>query len=171
MDRIIYSPRLQLIKTPLAFIERVMQLENHPEHRKFIMPYDKKRHLQCLRNEDEEHLSIVNVSREFLGFIILAGLKSIPRSMEFRRIVVADQGKGIGRECLQLICRYCFKIKAFHKLWLDVFEDNERAIKLYVSAGFQQEGRLRDAITGENGFRSLLIFSMLEDEYFAQKLN
>jgi len=84
---------------------------------------------------------------------------------------VADRGKGIGRECLQLICRYCFEIKGFHKLWLDVFEDNERAIKLYVSAGFQQEGRLRDEILGENGFRSLLIFSMLEDEYFAQTLN
>ena len=171
MDKIIHSSRLQLIVTPLSFMEPVMQLENHPEHKRFIMPYDKNRHRQCLRSSDEMHLSIVNFHGKFLGFIILAGLNSFSRSMEFRRIVVADRGKGIGRECLQLICRYCFEIKGFHKLWLDVFEDNERAIKLYVSAGFQQEGRLRDEIHGENGFRSLLIFSMLEDEYFAQKLN
>jgi len=76
MDKIIHSSRLQLIVTPLSFMEPVMQLENHPEHKRFIMPYDKNRHRQCLRSSDEMHLSIVNFHGKFLGFIILAGLNS-----------------------------------------------------------------------------------------------
>lgn len=61
----------------------------------------------------------------------------------------------------------CFEILGFHRLWLDVYDDNERAIKLYESEGFVKEGILRDNIRTESGYRSQRIYSMLENEYTA----
>jgi len=54
-------------------------------------------------------------------------------------------------------------------LWLDVYDDNVRAIAAYERAGFVHEGVLREAMaksTGEIG--SLAIMSILRREYEAR---
>ncbi len=50
--------------------------------------------------------------------------------------------------------------------WLDVFEDNDVAIALYVAHGFKVEGMERESVKSEKGFRSLHIYSILKSEYF-----
>jgi RimJ/RimL family protein N-acetyltransferase len=49
-----------------------------------------------------------------------------------------------------------------HKIELDVFTDNQAAIGLYRSLGFQQEGLLRDHYRREDGsLRSVLVMGLL----------
>ncbi|MEO6902846.1 MAG: GNAT family protein [Bacteroidia bacterium] len=50
-------------------------------------------------------------------------------------------------------------------MWFDVYDDNDRAIKLYESEGFVKEGTLRDNVITKNGYRSQRIYSMIENEY------
>ena len=61
--------------------------------------------------------------------------------------------------------KYCFDELNFHRIWLDVFDDNLRAIHLYKSEGFTEEGKLRDVIRNDENYRSLLILSILEKEF------
>lgn len=148
-------------------IDLIYEMEMQDENLKYVTPYDKKRHLNVIENEDEEHLSVWSKeTQDLIGFIILAGLKNPNLSLEFRRIVIQTKGKGIGRQCLKLIKSYCFNELKFHRFWLDVFEENLRAIHLYQSEGFKEEGRLRDVVKQDEKYRTLLVLSILENEFF-----
>ncbi len=53
-----------------------------------------------------------------------------------------------------------------HRLWLDVVLTNTRAIALYKSEGFVQEGTIRDGYKTATGYESMALMSILETEYF-----
>ena len=97
--------------------------------------------------------------------MILFGLSNPNKVLEFRRITINEKGLGFGREAIRLLKQLCFELFHFHRLWLDVYDDNERAINLYESEGFVKEGILRENIKSESGYRSQRIYSMLENEY------
>ena len=162
----IENSQIGLKRTLPEEIDLIFKMENQVENVKFVSPYNKKRHLEVIENKDEEHLTVwQKKTTKIVGFIILSGLQNPNLSLEFRRIVIQEKGKGIGRQCLQLVKRYCFDELKFHRLWLDVFEDNLRAIHLYQSEGFKKEGKLRDAIRQGENYKSLLILSILENEF------
>jgi diamine N-acetyltransferase len=52
-----------------------------------------------------------------------------------------------------------------HRLWLDVKPHNDRALALYRSAGFVEEGLLRDALYYGERFESLIVMSILRPEW------
>jgi len=55
-------------------------------------------------------------------------------------------GNGYGTEATELMLRLAFERIGLHRVALSVFSFNERAIRSYEKAGFQLEGRSRDAI-------------------------
>jgi len=156
---------LYFTDTKASQLEAIIQMEQ--ENAYFICPYTRPVHLQLMRSEGDRHLSVLRKSdNEMVGFFILQGINSSDKCLQFRRIVIADKGKGHGKKCLQWAKKYCFEKLKFHRMWLDVFTDNERAIHLYEAEGLQKEGMLRESIRRDSKFRSLFIFSMLESEYF-----
>jgi len=56
------------------------------------------------------------------------------------------RGRGYGTEALRLLLRYAFAELGLHRVGLTVFEYNRRAISSYEKAGFQIEGREREAM-------------------------
>jgi RimJ/RimL family protein N-acetyltransferase len=100
-----------------------------------------------------------------VGFVLLAGLESEHGSVEFRRIDVAEKGRGFGRAAVEAVKTFCFEELGAHRLWLDVVESNTRARSLYESSGFRFEGVLRDALKSEDGFHSLVVMSILSSEH------
>jgi diamine N-acetyltransferase len=165
MNFIIENTTIGITKTVYENIDLVISIESEQENKTFITPYDKKRHFQVIDSKDEEHLTVWDKTTEkIVGFIILAGLENPNLSLEFRRIVIQSKGKGFGRQCLKLTKDYCFNNLKFHRLWLDVFDDNERAITLYTSEGFKVDGQLRDIIKQGDIYRTLILLSILENE-------
>jgi RimJ/RimL family protein N-acetyltransferase len=147
-------------------VDYIFDLEARPENSRFVMPYTKERHLQAIDSPDEELLIISDkTSGASLGFVILAGLTNPDLSLEFRRMVIDEKGRGLGRQTVNLVKEYCFRTLRFHRLWLDVYEDNERGIHIYQSEGFKPEGKLRDVKKHGDIYRSLLLFSILENEF------
>jgi RimJ/RimL family protein N-acetyltransferase len=53
------------------------------------------------------------------------------------------QGKGYGTEAVKLLLKFAFNDLNLNKVYLKVFQNNERAIKCYLKAGFVKEGLLR----------------------------
>jgi RimJ/RimL family protein N-acetyltransferase len=96
---------------------------------------------------------------------IMAGLDEKHRNIEFRRIVIGEKGKGIGRKAIQKVKHFCFEDLKCHRIWLDVIDTNERAKHLYLSEGFKEEGKLRDCLMANGELKSLIIMSILENEY------
>jgi len=166
MDFKIENESIGITETIYADLDLIIEIESQEENIVFITPYDKKRHLQVIEKKDEAHLTVWDKkTTKIIGFIILAGLENPNLSLEFRRIVVQSKGNGFGRQCLQLTKEYCFGKLKFHRLWLDVFDDNLRAINLYKSEGFQVDGYLRGVIRQDDQYRTLILLSILENEY------
>ncbi|GAC1302697.1 MAG: hypothetical protein NVSMB21_00950 [Vulcanimicrobiaceae bacterium] len=52
-----------------------------------------------------------------------------------------------------------------HRIQLDCYEDNLRARRAYARAGFREEGVMRDAVTRDGRWISLVLLAMLESDY------
>ena len=85
--------------------------------------------------------------------------------MELRRLAVTVKGRGHGRAALRAAIALAFEEHGAHRLWLDVKPHNERARSLYRSAGFAEEGVMRDALFHDGKFESLVLMSILRPEW------
>ena len=79
--------------------------------------------------------------------------------------MITEKGKGFGKRAVQLVKELAFKRYRANRLWLDVKERNKRAQSLYTSQGFVVEGVLRQRLNTETGYESLVVMSILREEY------
>lgn len=77
-------------------------------------------------------------------------------------------GKGIGKAAMALILEYAFHELNLHRVFLQVFSFNERAIRLYEKMGFVNEGRQRHALYRGGDWHDIIMMSMLKHEYKRQ---
>src|SRR5262245_20718163 len=159
---------VRLRPTMLSDLDFVITVEQDPANRPFIIPWDRTQHEGAVRFPDFRHF-IVEAGPDYAsaGFVILQGCRSPNRSVELKRIVLQPKGQGLGRQCLRLLAQMAFRDLGAHRFWLDVRSQNRRALNLYRSEGLLQDGRLRDSVTTESGYDSLVVTSLLENEYQA----
>jgi RimJ/RimL family protein N-acetyltransferase len=74
--------------------------------------------------------------------------------------------KGIGTEATNLILKYAFEYINLHKVLLEVYEYNERAIRVYEKVGFKREGRLRKNHYWKGEYYDVIVMGILQEEYF-----
>lgn len=73
--------------------------------------------------------------------------------------------KGYGTEAMQLMSAYGFANLNLNRIYLRVFETNPRAAHCYEKAGFQQEGRQRQAHFLDGKYIDVLMMSILKSEW------
>jgi RimJ/RimL family protein N-acetyltransferase len=163
---VVHSNLLRLRRTTPEDLDFVVSAEQHEENRPFVIAWPRAQHQEALANSDMAHLICETVENaRAVGYIILAGLQNANQSVEFRRLVITGKSRGFGREAVKLVKKLAFETLNAHRLWLDVKEQNHRARHLYESEGFVVEGVLRECLETESGFDSLVVMSMLRDEY------
>ncbi len=109
----------------------------------------------------------VNETSTLIGISLFKDIDLLNRSAE-TAIYIGDQtsrGNGYSKAALALTLDFGFQKLGLHRIWLKVRSDNEKAIGLYKSAGFQQEGSLRDSLFKNGEFKTLMVFSILSGEY------
>jgi RimJ/RimL family protein N-acetyltransferase len=74
-------------------------------------------------------------------------------------------GKGYGTDAMHVILRFAFLELNLHRVSLDVFDYNPRAIRSYEKAGFVHEGRLRQFLNKEGQRYDLIFMGILRDEW------
>lgn len=165
--------RLRLRPTMLSDLDFVISVETDARNLPFITPWERTQHEAAVRIPDFRHF-IVEAGAEYerAGFVILQGCRNPHRSVELKRIVLQPKGQGLGRACVRLLKRMAFRDLKAHRFWLDVKALNTRALALYASEGFVEEGRLRESVRvsvdGADGYDSLIVMSMLDREFHAR---
>ena len=71
---------------------------------------------------------------------------------------------GYGTDAMRVMCRFGFEMMNLHRIQLDVYPVNERAVHVYEKLGFQHEGRLRQASDKFGVYRDLLVMGLLRGE-------
>lgn len=105
-------------------------------------------------------------SGRLIGVCQLTAINAVARSadLQIRIGAAASRGKGLGAEAVRLLVGFGFRDLNLHRIALQVFATNARAIKTYQRAGFKHEGTLRDASFIDGRFVDVCVMAMLEDE-------
>lgn len=163
--------RITFRPTTEADLDYVIKMERAAENAPFIRQWSIEQHQSAISDENIAHLIVQETSdNKAIGYIILIGLKNPDQSIEFKRIVIEEKNEGFGRESLRLVKGIAFENLDAHRLWLEVMEHNERAIQLYKSEGFTCEGLHRESLKQGEHFVSLIVMSILAQEYSRGKL-
>lgn len=127
-----------------------VEMEQAKGTAEFIIPYSLEEHLAKFSEQDIVYLSIIDEGR-LAGFIILA-IDPDGVSVEFRRIVVSAKNKGVGQSAIHAMEDFCRARFRCNRIWLDVFEFNQRGRYIYEKLGYIQFKK------GEYDGKSLLYY-------------
>jgi RimJ/RimL family protein N-acetyltransferase len=79
----------------------------------------------------------------------------------------ADRGRGHGTAMLRALLAWAFGQLRLERVWLDVYDFNPGARRVYQRVGFVDEGVSRHAIFREGAYRDLHRLAILRDEWLA----
>lgn len=169
------QPRLELRLRPtmLSDLDWVVSVERDGANLPFITPWERTQHEGALRFPDARHFILEQGNAlARMGFVILQGCRNPHGSVELKRLVLQVKGQGLGRLAVRQLKAMAFTQLKAHRFWLDVKSLNARALALYQSEGFVEEGRLRESVRvsveGADGYDSLIVMSLLDREFQAR---
>ncbi|SHH84331.1 GNAT family N-acetyltransferase [Desulfosporosinus lacus] len=113
--------------------------------------------------------SILDENDHLIGTIGFKEL-NIPGRSATIYIVIGDKaywGKGYGTDALIVFARFLFTQWNFHRLSLDTWDENIRAIKAYEKVGFKVEGRQREARYVLGNYHDAILMGLLSSEFLA----
>ena len=76
----------------------------------------------------------------------------------------ASWNGGYGTDAMRVACRFGFEMMNLNRIHLDVYPENEGAIRCYEKAGFSIEARMRDGIFKHGSFHDLIQMSVIAGE-------
>jgi RimJ/RimL family protein N-acetyltransferase len=83
-------------------------------------------------------------------------------------ITIGDKaywGHGYGRDALQCLLDYAFRLRNIRRVYLSVNGNNQRAIRAYKACGFIEEGRLRAHVWNDGKFVDLVFMGLFQEEW------
>jgi len=163
---------LRLRPTMLSDLDWVVSVERDPANLPFITPWERPQHEGAIRFPDSRHFIVETDEQARAGYVILQGCRNPNGSVELKRLVLQTKGQGLGRAVVRQLKAMAFSQLKAHRFWLDVKALNTRALALYRSEGFVDEGCLRESVRlsgeGADGYDSLVVLSLLDREYRAR---
>ena len=115
---------------------------------------------------------LLDPKSRIIGESVIDEIDSEVRSANFR-IAIFDPhsfGRGIGSWAIGQTVDYAFGELGLHRLSLDVFSFNPRAIRAYEKAGFVREGVLSDAVidSADGSYGDDILMAILEGDWKAR---
>ena len=127
---------IRLCEAQAGELEAFLQMDRDADTRAHIIPYDLEQHRGSFDRDDIIYLSIRAHDR-CVGYFILV-LEEDARSVEFRRIVIAEKGAGYGQAAIAEMEAYCGARLGRERIWLDVYDTNSRGRHIYEKLGYRQ---------------------------------
>jgi [ribosomal protein S5]-alanine N-acetyltransferase len=106
-----------------------------------------------------------------IGNVKLGPINWVDRRALFG-ILIGDRkfwGKGFGEEATRLMVEYGFHRLNLNRIGLAVFEEHRAAVRCYEKVGFKVEGRFREEMFREGGYKDRLWMGLLRSEYDSNK--
>ena len=123
---------------------------------------DEKEHIKKVKSSETSNYFVVMKNSKIIGCIGFNG--NTARKMKHYgtigiSVLKEYWGRGIATALLEKLISLS-KEKGIKKINLDVFENNEKAIKLYEKFGFKLEGCIEDGIFDGENYINLLVYGL-----------
>ncbi len=118
-------------------------------------------------NHKEKVFAIETLNRELIGSVGLHNINWIERKAEMGIMIGEKEfwNKGYGSDALHEVLRIAFEKMNLNRVYLRVYENNSRAIRVYEKCGFQKEGVLRQDHYRGHQYYDTLVMGILRSEY------
>ncbi len=155
-------------------LEMIRQWRNHPlnqlwfYHQHEISPDEHLQFVSSLHSDSKNGYWLVQKAQEAIGVISINRLQPYFKHAYLGIYTCPEAGqKGLGQICLQLLLYLAFEKFDLHCLRLEVFSNNQAALRLYQKMGFELEGCLRDYALYQGNYQDVFVMSLLARDYKA----
>ncbi|HUV45504.1 MAG TPA: UDP-4-amino-4,6-dideoxy-N-acetyl-beta-L-altrosamine N-acetyltransferase [Dehalococcoidia bacterium] len=160
---------LKLLPLSREYVEFVRQVRNDPrvsEHLFTDTHISKEEQERWYRKQarDKRSFVFIALADRPVGYCQIKNVDYVNLSCEVGFCLAPEyQSKGYGAALVKELIRYARGKLNMHRVYLEVFADNERAIRLYERCGFGKEGLLRHKILKNGEFRDVVVMSVIAD--------
>ncbi len=106
-------------------------------------------------------------SNKPLGFV-RSKVVDMPARTVWLRFAMGNKaawGRGYAREALLLFLDWLFFEQNMHRITLETYAMNERAVNFFKKIGFAQEGVLRHAVYSDGKYHDIISLGLLKKEF------
>ncbi len=158
-----------------ADAERMWEIVNDPEVAHFTFPPPRELTPEVLRDwygtrsaqPDRLDLAVTDpADGELLGEVVLHDWEPANRSCTFRTLIgPRGRGRGVGTEATRLIVGHAFEGLGLHRVQLDAYAHNQRALRVYEKVGFVREGVRREVEQRDGVWVDEVLMAVLDHEW------
>lgn len=119
---------------------------------------------------DRSLLLVIETEGTLIGTMALKNTENLPSRSATFGIMIGDPAcldRGYGTEASILLLDYAFAVLGYHKINLDLFEYNARALAMYEKLGFVLEGRRRENHWSRGRFWDDILMGVTAEEWWA----
>lgn len=158
-DAEVYIPLVQNLDPEVARLTGTTQTLTDQE----VLAYLER----IVADETRTDWLIIAPDQTIIGEVVINEFDSETNSANFRMAIFKPDylGQGIGTWAIGEVLTHAFEERQLNRLSLEVFSFNPRAQKAYQKAGFIEEGRLREAVKGPEGYADIILMAMLRSDW------
>jgi ribosomal-protein-alanine N-acetyltransferase len=128
-----------------------------------------KRDIAAARTSDNQayHLILTQLNNTPIGFLRFNYIDKYSGNV-WLRMIIGDrkaQGKGYAYEAMMIYLKWLFTKLRIHRVTLECYSTNTRAIRFYRKIGFKKEGILREAVFINGKYHDIISFGILKKEF------
>jgi RimJ/RimL family protein N-acetyltransferase len=157
-------------------IAEIMKWINDPEVKSNLLmrypvsQYQEERWIETALGTDNQRnktFALETKDRVYLGGIGLHKIDWENRNAEVGIVIGKKDywNKGYGTDAMMAILDFAFNQMNLHRVYLRVFEFNQRGIRSYEKCGFKKEGILRQDRYRQGRYYDTIIMGILKDEF------
>jgi diamine N-acetyltransferase len=112
-------------------------------------------------NDGKRIFMIDNMNNKPIGIITVTNIKWEYRNCEIGVVIFdkSERNKGVGKDAVNTALNFIFNEMNMHLVYVNVIEENEVALRLFKSLGFEEEGVLRDRYFKGGKYRNVVVIS------------
>ncbi|MES5820965.1 GNAT family protein [Streptomyces sp. RG80] len=123
------------------------------------------------RSSQPDRLDLAVTDRatgELVGEVVLYEWDADARSCTFRTLIgPRGRGRGVGTEAVRLLVGYAFEQLALHRIQLEAYAFNHRALRVYEKVGFVREGLRRETEFRDGAWVDEVVMGLLDRDWAA----
>ncbi|WP_030466208.1 GNAT family N-acetyltransferase, partial [Lentzea aerocolonigenes] len=125
---------------------------------------DYEAYIERTLNDPNRYTRAIVEDGKCIGEVVLNPIDDANRKSGLRIALWDGWGKGYGTAAIRHVLDHAFTVRNLHRVDLEVYEFNERAIHVYRKCGFREEGRLRDVLLWDGVFHDAIVMSILSTD-------
>lgn len=128
---------------------------------------EKKWFEKLLEDKEAKIFTILKKDGEPIGVIYLSKIDWRDRNARASLIigVKKEWGKGYGADAMKTLLKFVFDEMNLHRIEIDVFKDNKKAISCYKKCGFRKEGERNENYFLDGKYLNSYLMAVLDKEF------